>query len=170
MSRQTATGLACARALRRSVRDGIFHRHVKRVVVAIRLRVFERTLVFYSRDIVRKVFTPNQNQTAQRKREERTAFKTLEPLLHVFFVALALLELFDLYLLANLFAFALAPPRLTLHDACALVEQTLSDTFHVGIRLDHFCEKVVRSREGEAMFRGESASGLRAMQGLFVAA
>jgi hypothetical protein len=55
MSRQTATALACARALRRSVRDGIFHRHVKRVVVAIRLRVFERTLVFYSRDIVRKV-------------------------------------------------------------------------------------------------------------------
>ena len=165
MSRQTAASLACARAFRRSVRDGIFHRHVKRVVVAVRLRVLQRTLVFYSprRHI-------KSDQTAQRKEEKkRTALKPLEPLLHVLFVALALLELFDLYLLANLLAFALAPPRLTLRDGCALVEQTLSDAFHVRIRLDHFCEKVVRSREGEAMFCGEGASGLRSMQSLFVA-
>jgi len=46
MSRQTAASLACARALRRSVRDGIFYRHVKRVVVAVRLRILQRTLVF----------------------------------------------------------------------------------------------------------------------------
>jgi len=99
----------------------------------------------------------------------RTAFEPLEPLLHVFFAALALLELLELHLLADLLAFALAPPRLALFDARALVEQTLSDAFHVRVRLDHLCEEVVRAREGEAVFCREGAGGLCAMQGLFVA-
>jgi len=92
--------------------------------------------------------------------KKRTAFEPLEPLLHVFLAALALLELLELHLLTDLLAFALASPRLALRDGCALVEQTLSDALHVRVRLDHFGEKVVRSREGEAVICGEGARGL----------
>jgi hypothetical protein len=48
MSRQTAAGLASPRALRRTVREGILHCDIKRVVIFIRLRVLQRALMFYS--------------------------------------------------------------------------------------------------------------------------
>ena len=102
-------------------------------------------------------------------REKRTAFEPLEPFLHISFAALALFELLELHLLTNLLAFALTPPCLALCNGCALIEQTLSDAFHVRVRLDHFCEKVVRSRKREAVLCGEGASGLCTMQCLFVA-
>jgi hypothetical protein len=41
-----ATSLAPARTLRRTANDGVLHRDVKRVVVAIRLRILQRALVF----------------------------------------------------------------------------------------------------------------------------
>ena len=95
----------------------------------------------------------------QRRREKRTAFKSLEPFLH----------LLELHLLANLLAFALAPPRLALRDARALIEQTLADTLHMRVRLDHFCKEVIRSREREAMIGSEGTRSLCTMQGSFVA-
>jgi hypothetical protein len=106
----------------------------------------------------------------ERDREEkRTAFESFEPILHVFFAALALLDLLELHLLANLLAFTLASPFLALCDARGLIEQTLSDALHMRVRLDHFGKKVVRSREREAVFGGEGARGFCTMQGLFVA-
>ena len=105
----------------------------------------------------------------QRRREKRTAFKSLEPFLHVLFAALALLELLELHLLANLLAFTLVPPRLALRDARALIEQTLADTLHMRVRLDHFCKEVIRSREREAVIGGEGAGSLCTVQGLLVA-
>jgi hypothetical protein len=96
----------------------------------------------------------------RREREKRTAFESFEPFVHVFFAALALLELLELHLLANLLAFALAPPRLALRNACTLVEQTLSDTLHVRVRLDHLGKEVVRPREWEVVVCGEGARGL----------
>ncbi len=103
------------------------------------------------------------------KRGKRTAFESFKPFLHVFFAALALLELFKLHLLANLLAFALAPPCLALCNTRGLIEQTLPDTLHMRVRLDHFGKKVVRSREREVVFCSEGACCLCTMQGLFVA-
>jgi hypothetical protein len=48
MSRHTAASLASPRALRRTVREGILHCDIKRVVIFIRLRVLQRALMFYS--------------------------------------------------------------------------------------------------------------------------
>jgi hypothetical protein len=102
-------------------------------------------------------------------REKRTAFESFKPFLHVLFAVLALLELLELHLLANLLAFALAPPCLALCNTRALIEQTLSDALHMRIRLDHFGKEIVRSREWEVVFRSEDPRGFCTMQGLFVA-
>ena len=97
------------------------------------------------------------------RERRRTAFESFKPFLHILFAALALLELLELHLFAYLLPFALTPPCLALCDARALVEQTLSDALHMRIRLDHFCKEVVGSREREAVFGGEGASGLCTM-------
>lgn len=103
------------------------------------------------------------------KETKRTAFKAFESLLHVFFTALALLEFLELHLLSDLLAFAFASPRLALCNTCTLVEQALSDAFHVRVRLDHFRKKVVRSREREVVICSERARSLCTMEGLFIA-
>lgn len=103
------------------------------------------------------------------EKKKRTAFESFKPFLHVLFAVLALLELLELYLLANLLAFALAPPCLALCNTRALIEQTLSDALHMRIRLDHFGKEIVRSREREAVFCSEDTCGFCTMQGLFVA-
>jgi hypothetical protein len=177
MSRQTAVTTTTADlaspppALRRTAFDGVLHRDVKRViVVVIRLCVLQRAFVFCSPiTLIRKLLNGIKVCIEKEKEIKRTAFEPLEPFLHIFFAALALLELLELHLLTDLLAFSLAPPRLALCDARALVEQTLSDAFHVRVRLDHFCEKVIWPREGEAVLCGESTGGLCAMQSLFVA-
>ena len=106
---------------------------------------------------------PVKNTPEEGGRGRRTALEPLKSLLHILFAALALLEFLELHLLPNLLAFALAPARLALCNACALVKEALSYALHVRIRLDHFCKKVVRPCKGETMFCGKGAGGFCAM-------
>jgi hypothetical protein len=104
-----------------------------------------------------------------REKKKRTAFESFKPFLHVLFVVLALLELLELHLLANLLAFALAPPCLALCNTRALIEQTLSDALHMSVRLDHFGKEIIWSRKREVVFCSEDTRSFCTMQSLFVA-
>ena len=98
-----------------------------------------------------------------------TPLERAQALFHILLALLALLELLDLHLLAELLALALAPLVLALLDSRLLVEQPLADALHVRVRLDHL-RKVVRGPgERQRVLLREGARGGGAVQGLFVA-
>ena len=98
-----------------------------------------------------------------------TPLERTQALFHILLALLALLELLDLHLLAELLALALAPLVLALLDSRLLVKQPLADALHVRVRLDHLREIVCGAGEGEVVFGGERAGGVSAVQGLLVA-
>ena len=98
-----------------------------------------------------------------------TALEALEALLDGLLVLLALLDLLELHLLAELLALTLLALLLGALHARALVKQALANALHVRVALDHLCEVVCGSREGEVVLLRERARGLRTMKGLLVA-
>ena len=98
-----------------------------------------------------------------------TSLETFDPLIHTLLRLLPLflflhLNLFPVFLVLSFLSFLLAPL-----DFSGLVQQTLTDTFHVRIGLDHFGKVVRRACEWELEFQRKGTGFLDAMKGLFVA-
>ena len=98
-----------------------------------------------------------------------TPFKAFDPLVHILLRSFAFflflhLNLLPVLLVLSLLSFILAPL-----DLRGLVQQTLTDAFHVRIGLDHFGKVVRRACEWELEFQRKGTGFLDAMKGLFVA-
>ena len=98
-----------------------------------------------------------------------TPLERAQALFHILLALLALLELLDLHLLAELLALALAPLVLALLDSRLLIEQPLADALHVRVRLDHLGEEVGGAGEREGVLRGKGAGSGSAVESLLVA-
>ena len=92
-----------------------------------------------------------------------TPLERAQALFHILLALLALLELLDLHLLAELLALALAPLVLALLDSRLLIEQPLADALHVRVALDHLSEIVGGTGKGEVGFLCERPRCLRAV-------
>ena len=99
-----------------------------------------------------------------------TSFKSFDLLVHILLRSLAFLLFLHLDLLPILLVLPLLSFILTPLDLCRLVQQTLTDTFHVRVGLDHFCEVVGGTCKWEFVFRSEGTGFLSAVKGLFIAA